>query len=93
MSTPGITEEQVLAAIAAIIEEVTGINPEDITPEKFFVYDLDIDSLSMVEIAVQAEDKYKFKISDEDLAGLDTVEKAVKYCLGNEDIVSALTKG
>ena len=44
--------------IAEIIEEVTGIEPSEITPEKSFVDDLDIDSLSMVEIAVQTEDKY-----------------------------------
>jgi len=48
-SSPGIAE---------IIEEVTGIEPSEITPEKSFVDDLDIDSLSMVEIAVQTEDKY-----------------------------------
>lgn len=38
------------------------------TIEKSFVDDLDIDSLSMVEIAVQMEDAYGVKIPDEDLA-------------------------
>ena len=49
------------------------------TIEKSFVDDLDIDSLSMVEIAVQTEDKYGVKIPDEDLAGLRTVGDAVAY--------------
>ena len=49
------------------------------TPEKSFVDDLDIDSLSMVEIAVQTEDKYGVKIPDEDLAGLRTVGDVVAY--------------
>ena len=49
------------------------------TPEKSFVDDLDIDSLSMVEIAVQTEDKYGVKIPDEDLAGLRTVGDVVTY--------------
>ena len=49
------------------------------TIDKSFVDDLDIDSLSMVEIAVQTEDKYGVKIPDEDLAGLRTVGDAVGY--------------
>ena len=44
-----------------------------------FVDDLDIDSLSMVEIAVQTEDRYGVEIPDEDLAKLRTVQDAVDY--------------
>ena len=73
------TQEQLIAGIAEIIEEVTGIEPSEVTPEKSFVDDLDIDSLSMVEIAVQTEDKYGVKVPDEDLAGLKTVGDAVAY--------------
>ena len=74
-----VTQEEIIAGIAEIIEEVTGIEPSEITPEKSFVDDLDIDSLSMVEIAVQTEDKYGVKIPDEDLAGLRTVGDVVSY--------------
>jgi acyl carrier protein len=73
------TEQELIAGIAEIIEEVTGIEPAEITIEKSFVDDLDIDSLSMVEIAVQTEDKYGVKIPDEDLAALRTVGDAVAY--------------
>lgn len=73
------SQEEIIAGIAEIIEEVTGIEPAEVTPEKSFVDDLDIDSLSLVEIAVQMEDKYDVKIPDEDLAGLRTVGDAVAY--------------
>ncbi|MFT3661880.1 MAG: meromycolate extension acyl carrier protein AcpM [Gordonia sp. (in: high G+C Gram-positive bacteria)] len=73
------TQEQLIAGIAEIIEEVTGIEPSEVTMEKSFVDDLDIDSLSMVEIAVQVEDKYGVKVPDEDLAGLRTVGDTVAY--------------
>ena len=73
------TQEEIIAGLAEIIEEVTGIEPSEVTPEKSFVDDLDIDSLSMVEIAVQTEDKYGVKIPDEDLAGLRTVGDVVAY--------------
>jgi acyl carrier protein len=73
------TQEEIIAGLAEIIEEVTGIEPSEVTVDKSFVDDLDIDSLSMVEIAVQTEDKYGVKIPDEDLAGLRTVGDAVNY--------------
>mgnify|MGYP000950030917 CR=1 FL=1 len=73
------TQEELIAGLAEIIEEVTGIEPSEVTVEKSFVDDLDIDSLSMVEIAVQAEDKFGVKIPDEDLASLRTVGDAVSY--------------
>jgi len=73
------TQEELIAGIAEIIEEVTGIDPSEVTIEKSFVDDLDIDSLSLVEIAVQIEDKYGVKVPDEDLAGLRTVGDAVSY--------------
>ena len=73
------TEAEIIAGLAEIVEEVTGIEPSEVTPEKSFVDDLDIDSLSMVEIAVQAEDRYVVEIPDEDLAKLRTVQDAVDY--------------
>jgi len=73
------TQEQLVAGIAEIVEEVTGIEPSEVTLEKSFVDDLDIDSLSMVEIAVQVEDKYGVKVPDEDLASLRTVGDTVAY--------------
>ena len=73
------TQDEIIAGHAEILEEVTGIEPSEVTMEKSFVDDLDIDTLSMVEIAVQTEDKYGVKIPDEDLAGLRTVGDVVTY--------------
>ena len=69
----------VRAELAEIVNEVAGVDADDVQLEKSFVDDLDIDSLSMVEIAVQTEDKYGVKIPDEDLAGLRTVGDVVAY--------------
>lgn len=73
------TQDAIIERLAAIIEEVTGIEPSEVTIEKSFVDDLDIDSLSMVEIAVQTEDTYGVKIPDEELASLRTVADVVNY--------------
>ncbi|MVU80572.1 acyl carrier protein [Nocardia sp. ET3-3] len=73
------TQEDIVAGIAEIVEEITGIEAAEVTFEKHFVDDLDIDSLSLVEIAVQLEDKYGVKVPDEDLSRLRTVGDAVTY--------------
>ena len=74
-----MSNDEITAGLAEIIEEVVGIEAADVTAEKSFVDDLDIDSLSMVEIAVQTEDKYGVKIPDDELANLKTVGDAVDY--------------
>jgi acyl carrier protein len=71
--------ENILADLAAILEEVAGVNPEDVTPEKSFVDDLDVDSLSMVEVAMAVEEKFNAKIPDDELSNLKTVGDAITY--------------
>ncbi len=78
------SSEEILAGLADIVEEVAGVSASDVTPEKSFTDDLDIDSLSMVEIAVQAEDKFGVKIPDDELANLKTVSDAVGYIERNQ---------
>ncbi|MGH3622576.1 MAG: acyl carrier protein [Sciscionella sp.] len=71
--------EEILSGLAEIVEEVAGVAADEVTSEKSFIDDLDIDSLSMVEIAVQAEDRFGVKIPDDELANLKTVGDAVNY--------------
>ena len=78
-----MANEEIEKELAAIVEEIAGVAADDVTPEKSFVDDLDIDSLSMVEIAVQAEDKFGVKIPDDELANLKTVGDAVNYIASN----------
>ena len=74
---------EILKGLSEIVEEVAGIETTEVTADKTFVDDLDIDSLSMVEIAVQAEDKFGVKIPDDELANLKTVGDAVDYVAAN----------
>jgi acyl carrier protein len=78
-----VANEDIQQGLAEIVEEVAGVAADDVTVDKSFVDDLDIDSLSMVEIAVQAEDKFGVKIPDDELANLKTVGDAVNYIAKN----------
>jgi acyl carrier protein len=79
-----VSNEDILTGLAEIVEEIAGVDTADVTADKSFVDDLDIDSLSMVEIAVQAEDKFGVKIPDDQLAELKTVGDAVEYIAKNK---------
>jgi acyl carrier protein len=74
-----VTEQEILSGLAEIIEEIAGVPADEVTPEKTFVDDLDIDSLSMVEIAVAAQDKFGVEIPDEQLKDLKTVQDVVNF--------------
>jgi acyl carrier protein len=74
-----MTEAEILTGLGEIVDEVAGVPADQVTPDKTFVDDLDIDSLSMVEIAVAAQDKFGVEIPDEQLKDLKTVQDVVDY--------------
>jgi len=74
-----VTDQEILAGLAEIIEEIAGTPADEVTPSANFVDDLDIDSLSMVEIAVAAQDKFGVEIPDEQLKDLKTVQDVVNF--------------
>lgn len=74
-----MTQAEILAGLSEIIDEIAGVPAEEVTPEKTFVDDLDIDSLSMVEIAVAAQDKFGVEIPDDQLKDLKTVQDVIDY--------------
>ncbi|GHE45139.1 hypothetical protein GCM10017673_53960 [Streptosporangium violaceochromogenes] len=74
-----LTEQEILAGIGKIINEITGVPASEVSPEKSFVEDLDIDSLSMVEIAVAAQDEFGVEIPDEQLKNLKTVKDVINF--------------
>jgi acyl carrier protein len=78
-----ITEEEILTGLGEIIDEVAGVPADQVTPDKTFVDDLDIDSLSMVEIAVAAQDKFGVEIPDDQLKDLTTVQDVVNFVAKN----------
>jgi acyl carrier protein len=74
-----MTQEEILAGLSEIIDEIAGVPADEVTPDKTFVDDLDIDSLSMVEIAVAAQDKFGVEIPDDQLKDLKTVQDVIDY--------------
>jgi acyl carrier protein len=74
-----LSQSEVLAGLAEIVNDETGIAIESVQLEKSFQDDLDIDSISMMTIVVNAEDKFGVKIPDEEVKNLTTVGDAVNF--------------
>jgi acyl carrier protein len=72
-----MNEDGILAGFAEIIEELLGVPPDKVTLEMSLLDDLEIDSLSMIEIVVSAQDKFGVEIPDDELKGLRTVQDVV----------------
>ncbi|MEV6207156.1 MULTISPECIES: acyl carrier protein [unclassified Kitasatospora] len=77
------TKDEVLEGLAEIVNEIAGIPAEDVELDKSFTDDLDVDSLSMVEVVVAAEERFDVKIPDDEVKNLKTVGDAVDYILAN----------
>ncbi len=73
------SQEEILKGLAEIVNEIAGTDVDDVQLDKSFTEDLDIDSLSMVEVVVAAEEKFAVKIPDDDVKSLATVRDAVDY--------------
>jgi acyl carrier protein len=74
-----LSEQEILTGLAEIVNDETGLAADAIQPDKSFTDDLDIDSLSMMTIVVNAEEKFSVKIPDDDVKNLKTVGDAVSY--------------
>ena len=79
------TTEEIRVDLADIVNEVAGIPADDVQLDKSFVDDLDVDSLSMVEVVVAAEEKFDVKIPDEEVKNLKTVGDAVTYIVNAQN--------
>jgi acyl carrier protein len=73
------TQDEVLAGLAELINDETGIATDSVELGKSFTDDLDIDSISMMTIVVNAEEKFDVKIPDEEVKNLNTVGDAVDF--------------
>jgi acyl carrier protein len=65
--------------IKAIIVDLLGVDEGKVTMEASFREDLEADSLDLVELIMEFEEKFGAEISDEDAQKITTVGEAVNY--------------
>ena len=72
-------KDEILAKLAEVVNEVSGVDTSELQMDKSFTGDLDVDSLTMVEIIYAAEEKFGVSIPDEEAKNLKTVGDAVNF--------------
>ena len=82
VATPGrhnLHYDDIKTAFVEILEEVANVNRIAVTGDHRLREDLGIDSLSLIDMAVAAEDTFGIRIPDEDLERFQTVGDALGY--------------
>jgi acyl carrier protein len=72
-----VTRDEILHGISAVLYETAAVEPADVTEEKSFAADLEVDSLLMVEVAVVLEDRFEVSLSQDELGGARLVSDMV----------------
>lgn len=72
---------EIRAKIKEVISNVTNIDPEEIADDASFIDDLQLDSLSLLEIGVDVDYEFQLGVPEERLQELRTVQDAVNLVL------------
>jgi len=71
--------QEIFVKVQEIVADLLDIEPETIKPESKFQADLGADSLDLVELIMEFEERFGGEISDEDAQKITTVGEAVTY--------------
>ncbi|MDB5079395.1 MAG: acpP [Chloroflexi bacterium] len=71
--------DSIFNELKEIIVEQLAVDPEEVTIEASFVEDLNADSLDLVELIMEIEEKFGIQVPDEVAEKIVTVNDAVEY--------------
>ncbi len=74
-----MTDNEILDQMKEIIADKLGVDAGKVSPESRFMEDLGADSLGLVDVTMELEDKFDVTIPDEDLPKITTVQAAIDY--------------
>jgi len=78
-----VDRAQAVEELRAILVEQLGVDASEVTEASSFQEDLNADSLDLVELIMEMEDRFKLKIPDEDAEKISTVGEAVDYVVAH----------
>ena len=85
-----MTNDEIRSIVKHSIARITSISPEEIADNASYKGDLKLDSLTILEIAVDTEYQFKIRILEDELSAIDTIEDTVNIV---QQHLSAVTSG
>lgn len=73
----GAGEKDKRSIVLDVVEDATGIEREELEGSKRLGDDLNIDSLSLMDIAVRLEEEFGVEVPDEDINRVKTIDELV----------------
>ena len=70
---------EIFSAVKQAVIEKLGVSEDQVVEEAEFVKDLGADSLYLVDIVMELEEKFKVRVEDSDFEKLKTIKNAVDY--------------
>ena len=74
-----MTRDEIYAELSRTLSDELEIDASRVAPEARFKEDLEADSLHLVELVIELEDRYGIAIPEEDARQLETVGSVVDY--------------
>ena len=81
-STARHTPDEAYLQLVDLLEEITGIRPDQVGWDSDLRDDLAVDSLQIQDLAIVCERRFGIEILEEDLPSLHTVREVVAYVCG-----------
>ncbi len=81
--------DEIRASIKSSIVRITNLDPEEISDHASYKDDLLLDSLTILEIAVDAEYQFQVKIPDDLLSEIRTVDDTVRIVQQHLEMAAA----
>ena len=80
-----MSNEDIFQTMRDLVAEQFGMEPDEVTMETAFEYDLGADSVDLVELVMAMEEEFEIgEVSEEELGTLKTVGDAVNYIAGKQ---------
>lgn len=76
-----MNRDEVFGIVREHLAEELGLDPDSIQESSRFKDDLEADSLDLVELVVELEDRYRIRIPEAQAEKIKTVGQAVDYVL------------